>query len=271
MTPPDAKDWWFAVAALSSTLTPLHSASAGQQAGVVTTAAAAVRTESGATKGHKLVLGEGVQAGEVFQTGSEGYVHILFLDQSSLTLGPNSRLRLDTFKHDREKKAGKIVMTLLEGSVRVVGGKNSKHDATEINTPNGKVEVLGGISVVETSNSRTSATFLFGQQMRMSSTDGATQTIHRPGFGVTANAGQEPSAPQRLSPAAMSEMTNRFQLPNAHSSPNQAAPGNSIAIPGAIGAISQSMSQSRKDGMPSPGSANTPPQNVRTQPPVPVS
>lgn len=213
MAPADSTDWMFAALALTTAVTSTASASAsteGPQAGVVTGALSSTRAISGApTNTTAVVLGDAVRAGEELRTGPDGIIHILFLDQSSVTLGPNSSLVLDTFTHDEATRSGKIAMTLREGSVRVVGGANSKGNATEIRTPDSTVGILGGISIVETAGQQTNATFLFGQQMQVSNGAG-TQTVTRPGFSVSSNSNLI-SSPQRTPTQQLSSLTGRFE------------------------------------------------------------
>lgn len=302
MAPADSTDWMFAALALTTAVTSTASAAEGPQAGVVTGALASTRAVSGApTNTTGVVLGDAVRAGEEFRTGPEGIIHILFLDQSSITLGPNSVLILDAFSHDEASRSGKIAMTLREGSVRVVGGANSKGNETEVRTPDSTVGILGGISVVETGGQQTSATFLFGQQMRMSGQGGNSQTVLRPGFSVSSSNNQVGS-PQRTSPQQLSSLTGRFEAggrqgggvnapltPSSPSSPStpssplisvsdrpggQSSPPTSLA-PDRLSSpnsslVGSAMSRNRADTV---SAIDTPPpvNNVRTLPPVVVS
>ncbi|MGC2857435.1 FecR domain-containing protein [Novispirillum sp. DQ9] len=305
MAPADSTDWMFAALALTTAVTSTASASAsasteGPQAGVVTGALSSTRAISGApTNTTAVVLGDAVRAGEEFRTGPDGIIHILFLDQSSITLGPDSSLVLDTFTHDEATRSGKIVMTLHEGSVRIVGGANSKGNATEIRTPDSTVGILGGISIVETRGQQTNATFLFGQQMRVSNGTG-TQTVTRPGFSVSSNPNQI-STPQRTPTQQLSSLTGRFeaggspntgggspQPPNTQPSPSPSAPLISVSDrPAGTGSpptslapdrlstsnsslVGAGMSRNRPDTV---TATNTPApvNNVRTPPPVVTS
>lgn len=226
MAPADSKDWLFAAVALTSAVTTPAVAAPSDQAGVVTGVLSSTRAApSGQTNNTTVVLGDVVRAGEAFHTGPDGVIHILFLDQSSITLAPNSSLTVEKFTHDPQTRSGKIDLLLTTGNVRVVGGLNSKTNPTQIRTPDAKVEILGGISLVSTSNSGTQSTFLFGQQMRVSNPSG-TQTVTRPGFSVSSGNGG-PSSPQRLSPQQLSQMTNALQSPpstNAGANPPPQAP-----------------------------------------------
>ncbi len=124
---------------------------------------------------------------------------MLFLDQSALTLGPDSELTIDEFSYDADSRQGQIRLGLTKGSLRVVGGYISKNNAAVITTPFATVEIQGGISLVSVTPNATQSTFLFGQQMRVSNA-GGSQTVTRPGFSVnTIIARRQPPHGWRLS------------------------------------------------------------------------
>ncbi len=207
MAPADSKDWFFAVAALT-TVTTSTAVADDFKAGVVTGAVASTRSIAGSATA--VVLGDAVRPGEELRTGADGIIHILFLDQSSITLGPDSSLSIDAFSHDETSRSGKIALTLNTGSVRVVGGLNSKGHETEVRTPSATVGILGGISIVETNGQNTSSTFLFGQEMRMTNTSGNSQTVLRPGFTISGSTDRISSA-ERRSPQQLSSLAGRFE------------------------------------------------------------
>lgn len=193
MSPPFYQDWWLA-AALSATALPAGSAFATTPSpspiGVVTASA-----QGDAGQGQVLhVIGNDVSSGQRLQTSEAGSLHILLLDQSALTLGPDSELTIDEFTYDADTRQGQIRLGLLKGAVRFVGGHISKNNAVVITTPSSTVEVTGGISLVSVRGNQTQATFLFGQQMRVSNPSG-TQSVTRPGFSVTSSSQTPPSAP----------------------------------------------------------------------------
>lgn len=211
MTPADSKDWFFAAVALTTAASAPALAVEEQKAGVVTGTVSTTRVTSGAlAERGGVVLGDNVRAGEEFRTGPDGIIHILFLDQSSITLGPNSRLSIDVFSHDAATRTGKIRMSLYGGSVRVVGGMNSKSNETEVQTPGGVVGISGGISIVESQGSATSATFLFGQSMRVNGANGDSVTVMRPGFTVTTGPSGV-SSPTKTDSRQLAVVTGRFE------------------------------------------------------------
>lgn len=210
MAPADSKDWLFAAVALTSAVTTPATAAPSDQAGVVTGVLSSTRAApAGQTNAVTVVLGDVVRAGEVFNTGPDGTIHILFLDQSSLTLAPNSSLTIEKFSHDPQNHSGKIDLLLSKGGVRVVGGLNSKTNPTQVRTPEATVEISGGIAIVQAQPSQTQSTFLFGQSMTVTGQTGERQTVTRAGFGVDVQGGA-PSAPSRVDTLAMFSQNQQF-------------------------------------------------------------
>ena len=128
-------------------------------------------------------------------TTTGGQAQLLFLDGSTLTVGPNSALVLDEFVYDAEAKTGKIVMSATKGVLRFVGGRISKHNPVEIRTPSATIGIRGGIALITIAASgATNATLLFGERMTVVS-DGITKSVNRPGYRITATPNRPPSDP----------------------------------------------------------------------------
>ena len=143
-----------------------------------------------------LVIGADVFHDERVVTGEKGQTQMLFVDQSALTIGPNSDLVLDEFVYDPNTETGTIVMSATKGLFRLVGGKISKDGPVVLNTPTATIGIRGGIILVSIAETgATEATFLFGQSMDVTS-GGVTKEVTRPGFSIASvSADQEPSDP----------------------------------------------------------------------------
>jgi hypothetical protein len=208
MTPPISKDWWIAAALTSAALpTAFGQTASPPRAGVVS----AITSSAPATTNAKTVMvGDDVVPGETLRTGPDGQLHVLFLDQSAVTLGADSELVIDTFTYDAATKQGQIRLRLNQGLLRVVGGHISKTTATEIATAHGKVEIRGGITLVNSDANSTNATFLFGQQMQMTDNNGNSQNVTRPGFSV-ASSSQGMPAPSRTDSQQLRLLLNQLE------------------------------------------------------------
>lgn len=225
MTPPISKDWWLA-AALSTATVPATMAQAPSTPMVSTGVVTAVAPGGTVTgNGQVMVVGSSVVPGQRLRTDATGLLHVLFMDQSALTLGPDSELSIDEFSFDPATKQGQIRLGLVKGMVRVVGGQISKNKATTITTAHGKVEILGGITVVNNGPNGTSGTFLFGQSMSVSDNKGNFETITRPGFFSGVIGDDLPTKPQRTPVADLNALLNRLETrPTANTAGNPNPP-----------------------------------------------
>ncbi len=210
MPPMDLKDWWLAAAAATSIVSPLAGAAipSGERVGVVTAARPTIKSVSG---DRVVYIGNDILFGERLATDGTGAIHILFMDQSSITLGPNSAVTIDEFSFHPEKQEGRITVNLLKGVLRVVGGMVSKYSDTRVITNNGTLGIRGGITIAEAREDQTRGIFLFGQQMQMTSVDGqSTQTVTRPGFGIISRPSGL-SDPLRIPVAEFAGLLERFE------------------------------------------------------------
>lgn len=210
MSPINLKEWWLAAAAATSVISPLTHAAVqtGDRVGVVTAARPGINS---APADQVVYVGNDVLFGERFTTDKSGAVHILFMDQSSITLGPNSTMTIDEFSFHPKKQEGRITVSLLKGVLRVVGGLVSKYSDTRVITNNGTIGIRGGITLAEASEEETRGIFLFGQHMSVTSVDGLmTRTVTRPGFGVI-SAPSGLSEPLRIPAIELASLLERFE------------------------------------------------------------
>src|SRR5476649_1265926 len=82
-----------------------------------------------------LRIGIDVQANEVIRTGTNDRAHLVFLDGTSLTVGPNAQLTIDKFVYDPNTKIGEIAVNASQGVLRLVGGRISKTNPITVVTP----------------------------------------------------------------------------------------------------------------------------------------
>jgi hypothetical protein len=164
-----------------------------------------------------LRIGIDVQANEVVTTNVNDRAHLVFLDGSSLTVGPNARLTIDKFVYDPNSKTGELALTATQGVFRLVGGKISKTNPVTINTPSSTIGIRGGIVIFNVNNSRTVANFIFGNNMTVTG-QGQVQNATRPGSVVIANAGSPPSPPSLLPPGGAAALINPFDASSSSGS-----------------------------------------------------
>jgi hypothetical protein len=91
-----------------------------------------------------LAAGSGVFANERVRTGAASAAQLLFVDKTTVSLGPQAEITLDKFIYDPNKGAGQVVLDTIRGSFRfVTGAQNPSHYA--IKTPVGTLGIRGTI------------------------------------------------------------------------------------------------------------------------------
>ncbi len=150
----------------------------------------------------KLVIGQDVIFNEHITTTASGQSQLLFLDESSMTVGPNSDLTIDQFVFDPKSGTGKLAMSATRGLLRYVGGKLSKQDeAVTLRTSTATLAVRGGAFIAQIGpDGKTDAGFLYGNGLTVCGTAavGQCQTVTRPGWWSVVSPGGVPSPPQPM-------------------------------------------------------------------------
>ena len=150
-----------------------------------------------------LRIGLDVQANEAITTGVNDRAHLLFLDGSSLTVGPQARLTIDKFVYDPAAKTGEIAVRATEGVFRFVGGRISKTRPVSVMTPSASLTIRGGIMLIDVQPTKTIATFVFGIEMTVVA-NGVKQIVTRPGWQVSLPKGAAPTPPVQATPGSLS-------------------------------------------------------------------
>jgi FecR protein len=127
-----------AALALIESASPVHVLAAAK----VGVASAVKNDVQGA--GQPLSPGSQLFEQEVVKTGVASVAQLLFLDQTSLTIGPKAQVKLDKFVFDPNKKVGDVVLSATKGAFRFVSGVQDPHSYT-INTPVATIGTRGTI------------------------------------------------------------------------------------------------------------------------------
>src|SRR5437899_6783276 len=197
-----------------------------------------------------LRIGIDVQANEVVTTHGNDRAHLVFLDGSSLTVGPNARLTIDKFVYDPNSKTGELSITPSQGVFRLVGGKISKTNAITIATPSGTIGIRGGIGIFGIGPGRTTANFIFGNSMTVTG-QGQTQNVTRPGSQVIVNTGAPPGLPSLLPPGGLGALISALEGSN-----NNSGTGGNGDQKAQSSGFSSSNSGNGPAGSPPPGTGN---------------
>lgn len=150
-----------------------------------------------------LRVGVDVQANELITTSATDRAHLMFLDGTSLSVGPNAQLTIDKFVYDPATKTGDLAINASKGVFRLVGGKISKTNAISVTTPSSTIGIRGGISIFNVDQKETTSIFVFGISMTVGA-GGKLEIVTRPGFQVTTLFGALPGLASAVPPGALS-------------------------------------------------------------------
>ncbi|MFH1208794.1 MAG: FecR domain-containing protein [Candidatus Omnitrophota bacterium] len=145
------KNFWITIVTLAAlTVWTLGSVFAGAETPMRAGVAAAVKGEVKATTppgkaAHPLKSGDQVFMGDKIETGADGQLQILLLDQTVFTLGPSSGIAVDEFMYDPANDNGKVKASMLKGIFRVVSGKvaHKKPENMSVDLPAGSIGFRG--------------------------------------------------------------------------------------------------------------------------------
>jgi hypothetical protein len=93
-------------------------------------------------KTSNISTGTNVFADETVNTGSTGIADLVFLDNTNLSVGPTSEVKLDKFVYDPTGSTGTVVIQVTKGAFRFVTGTQDKR-AYQIKTPFGSLGIRG--------------------------------------------------------------------------------------------------------------------------------
>ena len=96
-------------------------------------------------------VGTNVEASDNIVTGADGSAGITFIDNSRLSVGPNSTLAISRFNFNPTTHEGNFDTSLKRGTLSVVSGKLAKRspDAMTVTTPSTILGVRGTEFVVQ--------------------------------------------------------------------------------------------------------------------------
>src|SRR6185437_10077952 len=146
----------------------------------------------------ELVIGQDIVFRERINTEAKGQTQIVFLDESSMSVGPNSDLTIDEFVYDPRTDTGKMAFNATRGVFRFVGGKISKgEDGVTVQTPVGALGIRGGAFLSRLNGSQLEVVFIYGKSLTVTGRNGQhTQIVKRPGYAVFINGvNGDPSEP----------------------------------------------------------------------------
>jgi len=110
----------------------------------------------------ELKIGLNIIRNERIRTTEVGSTQIIFLDRTSLTIGPNSDITIDQYVYNPDAGNGNLAVRIGRGVLRLIGGEISHGDQIRITTPTATLGIRGGIALVDTTHNKTSVVHLYG-------------------------------------------------------------------------------------------------------------
>ncbi len=105
-----------------------------------------VRTVTGTLSEERrdLKYQDDIYRNEIIETFEESATELTFLDETNLSLGPNTKITLDRFVYDADPANSAFVLTITEGALRFATGVLSS-DSYEIHTPVATIGIRGTV------------------------------------------------------------------------------------------------------------------------------
>lgn len=185
-------------------------------AGAAITAIPSIQAVLGEAAPRSIAVGNNIFRNESITTGPNGHLHILFRDESNMTLGPNAKLVIDEFVYDPATGSGNVVLQQAEGIMRFVGGAISKTGNVKINTTVGTIGVRGGVVLVNVLDTGgVQVFFVFGDEVSFDSVNGDNLVLGDIGFSFSVEADGEIGAPVEINPDELGETMNNLESPDS--------------------------------------------------------
>jgi len=91
-----------------------------------------------------LSAGSAVHSNELIRSGDDSIANLVFIDQTRLSVGPKSEVRLDKFVYNPDQRSGAVVIQATRGAYRfATGTQDSKN--YQIKTPYATLGVRGTV------------------------------------------------------------------------------------------------------------------------------
>ncbi|MEM1299263.1 MAG: FecR family protein [Pseudomonadota bacterium] len=137
-----------------------------------------------------LTLGNNVVQEELIQTSPIGSGQLMFLDQTTLTVAPNSDIVLDEYVYDPNQQTGEIAISLTKGALRFIGGRISKQRDAIVRTPTATVGIRGGLTVIQVADDgATNVIHLAGENTSVTDKGGKKVNLSRPNASANSSEG----------------------------------------------------------------------------------
>ncbi len=131
--------------------TPMPTATAAPQAGFVKTLRGDVQLLSAGKATRPAQAGDALAATERIVTGKESAASVVLRDGTTLVVGPSSELDLKAFSFDATTQQGGLLVSLLQGSLRMVTGLigKTRPESVRVETQTAVIGIRGTDFIVQ--------------------------------------------------------------------------------------------------------------------------
>ncbi|MFH0783161.1 MAG: FecR family protein [Pseudomonadota bacterium] len=145
-----------------------------------------------------LKIKDPVATDDYIVTEEKGRVQIIFQDNTVVTLGEKSRLKLTDFSWSKERNKGKFKVTVTEGLFRIIGGKITKTnpEAFVAKTPAASIGIRGSGYAGKVTGRKLEVFLLHGKGIDVKNAKGSVALL-LPGMGTIVVDAQSPPTPPR--------------------------------------------------------------------------
>lgn len=190
-----------------------------EQIGVVASVAQTVTGTPPDAAMRQLEIGAALVQDETLRSSATGRAQILFVDETTMSIAPNTTIVLDRVVFDPDG-SGSTRLQMLEGALRFIGGRNSRTGPAEIATRTALIGIRGSSALVTTMNGRTTAIFLAGEELCVTAADRQRYCTSRQG-GVLNEDGYQ----GRVSPELLAQLLQEIDgAPDTAPPPAQTTP-----------------------------------------------
>lgn len=119
-----------------------------KQIGAVSAAQPDIKGTPPQSRVRELSIGTQVVRDERVITGPSGVGQVLFIDQTGLTIAPDSDITLDKYVYDPDRDIGDISATVTKGALRFVGGRITKKTPAKIRVKSTTIAIRGGMAFI---------------------------------------------------------------------------------------------------------------------------
>lgn len=159
-------------------------------------------------------------------TEEKGRVQIIFQDNTVVTLGEKSRLKLTDYSWSKERNKGKFNVTVTEGLFRIIGGKITKSnpEAFVAKTPAASIGIRGSGYAGKVTGKKLEVFLLNGKGIDVTNAKGSVALL-LPGMGTTvADSHSAPASPHPFNAGEMYQIEGGSDMGGGHAGGSKIGP-----------------------------------------------